>query len=158
MQLFVTSAPAPGFSGVFRAKRFWPAKGVMIHVDRDRKDDPPEKEQPAGGPLVIGTDTWEALKGDNRISVRPAGDVEDIAAVSAAMQEARVRIGELEAKLGEVAGERAKALRHVELLEAELKARGWDGTFNAAAPKVGPEDKTPAPAPAGNGGKGKTGK
>lgn len=99
MQYVITSAPAPNFDYVRRAGRNWPKSGTTVEVV-DAEEDP--KEQPKEGPRLIGKATWEMLKNDQRIFARPVGDVEDIAAASVALVEARARIADLEAEVADL--------------------------------------------------------
>jgi hypothetical protein len=108
MQYFITSAPAVGFNSVWRAGRPWPKNGILIEFRKDLGEDLPAKEQPEKGPLIIGKKTWEALKGDNRIFARPAGDIEDIAQASAALADAKARIRALEDENAALLAENAK--------------------------------------------------
>jgi hypothetical protein len=95
MQYLITSAPAQSFGHVRRAGRNWPKNGTLVEVIDDAKD---PQTQPNGGPMIIGQETWKQLKDDVRIFARPAGDIEDIAAQSVALVEARERIAVLEAE------------------------------------------------------------
>lgn len=131
MQYFVTSAPAIGFNSVWRAKRPWPRSGLLVEVRKDLEEDPPAKEQPEKGPLIIGNKTWEALKGDNRIFARPAGDIEDIAQASAALADAKERIKTLEEA-------------NTALLEENAKLKGEPAPAPPAPPSP-PAAETPTP-------------
>lgn len=68
-KIFVRSLPAPGFQGVMRAGKLWPATGVEAEVLDQAADPPPPKEGEPHGPLRIGTDTLAKLKEDPRIAV-----------------------------------------------------------------------------------------
>lgn len=94
MQYIITSAPAPNFDYVRRAGRNWPKSGTTVEVVDDQEDPKQTKDKI----VMIGQKSWEALKADTRIFARPAGDIEDLAATSVALLEAREKIAALEAE------------------------------------------------------------
>lgn len=98
-RIIIKCQAAPGFDGVFRAGRKWPAAG--LEVETISAADDVEAEQ--GGVLKIGTKTLAALEGDPRFSFGIAGTIGEIEKVRAENEDLKARVAELEAKLAEQA-------------------------------------------------------
>lgn len=156
MQFFITSAPAPGFDGVWAAQRKWPRTGTLIAVDESRIDDlskppPPHEKRDDGAPIIIGKNSWEELKGNPiQIFARPAGDVEEIAASSVAYAEARMTITALTAekvalvaRVAELEGLLAGAVA----FNSAKSAGGQGADATPPAPPTPSEPPAPADAP-----------
>lgn len=93
-RILIKSFPSPGFDGIFRARRKWPASGVTVETISGEVD----IEADADGPLRVGERTMQALKEDGRFSVFPTESIEDIEALKA-------RVAELEAENAALKGE-----------------------------------------------------
>lgn len=122
MEYIITSAPAPNFDYVRRAGRNWPKSGTKIEVAESAEDPKQTRE----GVVIIGQKSWEALKADNRIFARPAGDIEDIAAASVALVEARERIAALETENADLKVQLAAAKGEPPPPAGETKAKAKD--------------------------------
>lgn len=89
----VQAVSRPGHDGAWRAGRKWPAGGPTLVEVLDQAEDPPH--DPAKG-VRVGKHTYEALKADRHLTIRPPGDPLETAKSHEAMV---AEIAELKAKL-----------------------------------------------------------
>jgi len=106
---------APGFDGVFRAGRKWPAAGLVVELLDQEKD----REEGNGEVMGVGAVTMAALRGDWRFSIMADGALDELVALRSQVAELgpaageveglRKQVGELTAKVADLEAQLAEA-------------------------------------------------
>lgn len=95
-RIVIKCFPAPGFDGVMRAGRKWPASGTVVDTVDAEGDIEVSPESPV---LQIGTKTRAAIEADGRFSFGISGTIDEIEAIRAERDALRIQVAELTAQL-----------------------------------------------------------